>query len=186
MRKEERRKEWLTGIVLGIILTLLMTVKILAAPNNPIDAERERALQYLEANKIVIPEEVEEWAEYYGEIYDICPETIEAVCWVESRCTPTAQDGSKACKGLMQIKPGCHSKRMARLGVQNIFDTGGNIKVGTDYLAELGGSYDISEALMLYNGDTSGVDRYRRTNQISKYAAKVLEVSAALERAHFK
>lgn len=187
MRNDKRKEEWLTGILIGIILIFLLAVKAIAAPvNSPEDAEREKARQYLSSNAVVIPEEVEFWSEYYGEQYDICPETIEAICWVESRCTPTAQDASKACKGLMQIKPTCHRDRMNRLDVQNIFGIRENIKVGTDYLAELGGSYDISEALMLYNGDETGIARYHTTNEISRYATKVLEVSAALERAHFK
>ena len=152
MKREDKIKEWLTGIMIGLILTLLMTIKAFAAVNGPEDAERMAAELYLKENAVEIPEDVTFWAEYYGERYDICPETIEAVCWVESRCQNTAQDPSKACKGLMQIKPSCHSDRMARLGVQNIFDIAGNIEVGTDYLSS--DSYWGWLNIMSEDGDT--------------------------------
>lgn len=187
MRKEDKAKEWLTGILIGIILIFLLAVKAIAAPvNSPEDAEREKARQYLSANAVVIPEEVEFWSEYYGEQYDICPETIEAICWVESRCTPTAQDASKACKGLMQIKPTCHRDRMNRLDVQNIFGIRENIKVGTDYLAELGGTEDIAVSLAIYNGQSAQAIERTRQGEYTGYVKKVLTLSAALERDHGK
>lgn len=186
MKREDKIKEWLTGIMIGLILTLLMTIKAFAAVNGPEDAERAAAELYLEENAVEIPEDVTFWAEYYGERYDICPETIEAVCWVESRCQQTAQDPSKACKGLMQIKPACHSDRMARLGVQNIFDIAGNIEVGTDYLAELGGSEEIAVALAIYNGQSGQAVERTRQGEYQGYVKKVLTISQALERAHGK
>lgn len=172
-------KEWVTGIVIGLILMLLLSVKVLAA--TPEEAER-----YLSENAVEIPEEVEFWANHYGAMYGVKPEIIEAVCWVESRCTQDAQNADKSCKGLMQIKVSSHRARMQKCNVQNIFGIRENIKVGADYLAELDGERDISEALMAYNGDTNGVTRYRETGKVSKYAREVLEVSAALERLHNK
>ena len=165
---------------------MLTPTQALAAVNGPEDAERAKALSYLSENAVEIPEDVEYWAEYYGEQYDICPEVLEAVCWVESRCTQDAQSPDKSCKGLMQIHVNSHRARMQKCDVQNIFGIRENIKVGADLLNELQVDTDITEALCLYNGDTEGAKRYRETGKASRYARKVLEISEALERAHNK
>lgn len=171
-------------IIAGLLLMIPTTAQ--AAVNNPTDVERAKAIKYLSENAVSIPEDVEYWSEYYGEEYGVCPEVLEAVCWVESRCTQDAQSADKSCKGLMQIKVTSHRARMERCDVQNIFGIRENIKIGADYLAELDGERDITEALMMYNGDSTGVARYRETGKASRYARKVLEVSAALERLHNK
>lgn len=191
-RHDEAMKEWITGFVLGIVVTLFFIVcmahRVMAAPvNSPADVQKSEAIKYLSANRIEIPEDVEYFCIRYGSEYQICPEVLEAICWVESNCQPTAQSADKACKGLMQIKPGCHRSRMDRLGVRNIFGTWENIKTGADYLAELrGDEEDIAAALYIYNGNKSGADRYRQTKELTGYAAKVLKISEALERAHGK
>lgn len=171
------------AVIVGMILMIPTTAQ---AANNPTDAEREKAIQYLSENAVEIPEEVEFWCEYYGEKYDICPEVLEAVCWKESRCTQDAQSGDKTCKGLMQIKVGSHKARMQRCNVQNIFGVQENIKVGADYLSELQETEDIAVSLAKYNGASEAqVERVRQGNYTG-YVKKVLEVSAALERAHYK
>lgn len=171
-------------IIAGLLM--LIPTQAMAAVNGPEDAEKEKALSYLSENAVEIPEDVEYWAEYYGEQYDICPEVLEAVCWVESRCTQDAQSPDKSCKGLMQIHVNSHRARMEKCNVQNVFGVRENIKVGADLLNELQADTDITEALCLYNGDTTGAKVYRETGEASRYARKVLEISEALERAHNK
>lgn len=190
-RREEKLREWLTGFMCGIMLTLILTlllaIKVMAAPvNGPADAERAAAETYLSENRIEIPEDVTFWCEKYGQEYDICPEILEAVCWVESRCTPTAQSPDKECKGLMQIKPACHTTRMNRLNARNVFGVWENIKTGADYLAELQGTEDISVALALYNGQSAEAVERIRAGEYTGYVKKVLTISTALERAHGK
>ncbi len=171
MKREDKIKEYLTGLTIVLIIGILFFFKIAFA------AEEE----------VVIPDEIEFWCEKYGEEYDICPETLEAMCWVESRCTPSAQSDDKKCKGLMQINPSCHRERMNRLGARNVFGVWENIKTGTDYLAELrGDDLDIAAALYEYNGNSSGAERYRKTKEVTGYAKKVLEISAELEEKHGK
>ena len=133
---------------------------------------------------VEIPEEIQFWCEKYGKEYDICPEVIEAMCWVESRCQTTAQSPDKSCKGLLQVKPGCHQARMERLGVRNIFGTWENLKVGTDYLAELAEDEpDIGIALMKYNGSSQEkIEKARNGGKLSSYATNILNIAAELER----
>lgn len=171
MKREDKIKEYLTGLTIGLIIGILFFCKIAFA------AEEE----------VVIPEEIEFWCEKYGEEYDICPETLEAMCWVESRCTPSAQSEDKKCKGLMQINPNCHRERMDRLGARNVYGIWENIKTGTDYLAELrNDDPDIAVALYEYNGNSTGAERYRKTKEVTGYAKKVLDISAELEERHGK
>lgn len=180
------RREVDMKLIRAVIVAVILLPTTAMAANNPADVEREKAISYLSENRVEIPEEVEYWCEYYGEQYDICPEVLEAVCWKESRCTQDAQNADKSCKGLMQIHVNSHKARMQKCDVQNIFGIRENIKVGADLLNELQEDTDITEALCLYNGDTAGAERYRKTGKASQYATKVLEVSAALERVHFK
>lgn len=185
MKREEKIKEFLTGIIIGLLFGIIFFAKLaFGAPVD--DSEKARAEQYLDDEGVEIPEEVEFWAEYYGDRYDICPETIEAVCWVKSRCTPSAQDSTKSCKGLMQIKPSCHKDRMARLNALNVFGISDNIKIGTDYLSELGGSNEIAVALTIYNGQSDARVEAARKGELSGYVKKVLAISEALERVHGK
>ena len=176
----DKRKEYLTGIAIGLILGILFFGKL--AFGAPLDDSRD----YLEENGIEITEEVEFWAEYYGNRYGICPETIEAVCWVESRCIPSAQSSDKSCKGLMQIKPSCHTDRMIRLDARNVFNPANNIKIGTDYIAELMQDEDIATALTIYNGQSESRIEAARRGEYSGYVKKILKISEALERAHDK
>lgn len=178
MRK--KTSEYLTGISIGLLIGILFFMKLaFAAPVD--DAEA-----YLNDNGIEITEEVSFWAEYYGNKYDICPETIEAICWVESRCIPSVQSKDKACKGLMQIKPSCHKERMIRLNARNVFDPANNIKIGTDYLAELLQDEDLATALTIYNGQSQKKIEAARRGEYSKYVSNILKISEALERSHDK
>ena len=173
-------KEILTGVVIGLVIDILLVTK--AVFGAPVD-EPEK---YLEENDIEITDEVSFWSQYYGRKYNICPETIEAICWVESRCIPSAQSPDKSCKGLMQIKPSCHTERMIRLDARNVFDPANNIKIGTDYLAELMEDEDIATALTIYNGQSQKKIEAARRGEYSKYVTKILKISDALERAHNK
>lgn len=175
-----KTEEWLTGIALGLIIGILFFAKL------AFGAPLEDPEDYLEENSIEITEEVEFWAEYYGKKYGVCPETIEAVCWVESRCIPSVQSPDKECKGLMQIKPSCHTDRMIRLNARNVFDPANNIKIGTDYLAELMQDEDIATALTIYNGQSESRIEAARHGEYSSYVKQILKISEALERAHNK
>lgn len=185
-------KEFLTGVVLGLILTILLAVKVMASPvgdpYEPGKAEIDEAKAYLEEYQIKIPEDVEEACEYYGKKYGICPETLEAICWVESNCIPSVQSQDKSCKGLMQIKPSCHQDRMNKLNARNVFGIWDNIEVGTDYLCELlkDDSGDIAVALTLYNGQSRAKVEKARKGEYSKYVKKILRISGYLEIVHGK
>lgn len=70
--------------------------------------------------------------------------------------------------GYMQVAEKWHRGRMERLGVENLFDPGGNFRVGLDYLSELYGKYgDWDMALTVYNmGHNPGY--------VTDYAKKVM------------
>lgn len=179
----------LVGILAGMIigfLTIPQTVwgAVLQVPtgtsviddiSHPNTKEIEEATSYLSENRIVIPAEIEELCKKYGKEYDICPEILMAVCWVESNCIEDI-DNSQGCKGLMQVKHSCHRARMERLNCTDLHNAEENIKVGTDYLAELLETNDIRLSLALYNG---------HTNVNAGYINKVLKIAHALEVVHF-
>ena len=130
-----------------------------------------------------VPNEVREAAEKWGEVYNICPEFIEALAYQESRYQADVVSADGKYIGLCQINPGCHKKRMDKLGVDDLTDVDGNIAVACDYLAELFEQYegDVDVVVMAYNGDSSW-----KNGHTSKYAKEILERSAELERLHGK
>ena len=150
--------------------------------NQPNTREIEEAEAYLKENRVEVPADIEEFCIKYGKENGIAPELLEAIIWKESRFQPEAVN--RSCKGLMQVNTGCHKKRMDRLGVSDIYDPEGNIAVGSDYLRELfEANEDTATVLELYNGDGSAAADPTRD---SAYAKKVMAISTALERSHWK
>ena len=143
-----------------------------------IDREYARILseayETLELYQVAVPEDIREAQEESN----VCAELLEAVCWRESTFAPSAENAG--CSGLMQISTKWHRDRMKELGVTDIYDPQGNIRVGADYLAELFEKHDgdIYKVLMEYNGDSS--------EGVSEYAIEICQVSEALERIHGK
>ncbi len=147
---------------------------------------REDTLLYYDDD---IPYDVQECAQIYGQMYDIWPEFLEAIAFTESSYIPTAENGS--CVGLMQINLDCSDQieRMERLGLheEDMKTEDASMIVAADYLRELFDKYkDPAEVLIRYNGDRTGLRKYRKTGEISDYAKKVLELSEQLERKHGK
>lgn len=130
-----------------------------------------------------IPTEVRESAEKWGEVYNICPEFIEALAYQESRFKPEVVSADGSCIGLCQINQGCHKKRMERLDVTDLTDIDQNIHVAADYLAEIFAEHDGEPeiVLMIFNGDSSW-----QRGRTSAYAKEIVERSAELERLHGK
>lgn len=140
----------------------------------------------VEAEKITVPQKVQDACEKYGEQYGICPELLEAICWKESRFNNKVVDSTLKCIGLMQVNAPIHRKRMQRLGIYDLFDIDNNVHVGADILSELFKyNEDVGLVLMLYHGERNAYYKAKR-GKISKYAKEILEISEELERAHGK
>lgn len=131
-----------------------------------------------------IPQEYVAYCEEIGREYGICPELLEAIMESESSGNPQAGNGN--CKGLMQVNTQYHKGRMAKLGVDDIYDAKGNIRLAADYLLELFQEYqDIGTVLMVYNGSKNALERGERADY-TEYAAKIIRRSEQLERVHQK
>lgn len=142
------------------------------------------ALSYPQTVYAMEEQEVKELSDRVGTEFGICPETLQAIAWQESRYQEEAEAGG--CSGLMQVSKRWHRKRMERLGVTDLYDPEGNMRVAADYLSELADRYeDIGMVLMIYNGD-SQVAEYRETGELSDYAVAILEKSYQLEQEHGK
>jgi len=83
--------------------------------------------------------------------YKVDRTLILSVVWGESRCKSTAH-GKSDDRGLMQVVPKWHGRRMERLGVTNLFDPLQNLRTGTDFLSALRVTEDPARALAIYNG----------------------------------
>lgn len=133
---------------------------------------------------IYVPPEVIEISEELGEQYCICPELIQAICYVESTFRPDVENGG--CIGIMQVSERWHKDRMNRLGVTDLYDMKSNMTVAVDYLAELAtDGEDLEVALMRYHGESNIKERLE-DGETSWYVEKVLRLSAQLEEAHGK
>ncbi len=133
---------------------------------------------------VKVPESVLRISEELGAEYHLCPETLQAVGWVESRFDPEAENDG--CIGVMQVSEKWHKDRMAGLGVTDLKDIRGNMKVAADYLSELvNDGEDLEVALMRYHGESRVMERLSE-GELSEYVARVLEISAMLEYQHGK
>jgi len=116
------------------------------------------------------------------ELYpDVELSLILAIIQKESHYDPTV-NGSGAI-GLMQIIPSCHTDRISRLGVTDIWDPYSNILVGTDLINDLLKIYkDPGLALMCYNmGEGNALYKYNN-HGYSGYALEVLSIKEEIER----
>lgn len=131
-----------------------------------------------------VPEEVIQISEELGEQYAICPELIQAICYMESRFQPDAENGG--CIGIMQVSERWHGDRMERLGVTDLTDMRGNMLVAVDYLAELFEKYhEVVIVLAVYHGERGAVER-SKNREVSGYVRNILEISSGLETKHGK
>lgn len=83
----------------------------------------------------------------------IDPAIVMAMIWKESRFhADSVGDGGNSL-GLMQVQPRWHSKRMEKLGCDDLLDPHQNVVVGIDYLAACIHRYDgdVAKALVAYN-----------------------------------
>lgn len=197
--KKDKYGWLLIGLLGGMILgRLTIPTEVWGAPalkvakaqtviddiSNPNNAEIEEAERYLSENAVNVPPEIEEICKEYGKEYGIAPELLEAVCWKESRFQPDVVNASGTCHGIAQIHRGSHRARMEKLSVSNLYEPKENIHLAADYLAELFEQYeDPATVLEFYNGDGAAAADPNRT---SGYAQKILNVSNALERVHYK
>ncbi len=142
------------------------------------------AMEACAEEKVTVPEDVKAISEELGQANNICPETIQAVCWVESRFQPDAENGG--CVGIMQVAPKWHKERMDRLGVTDLTDMRQNMLVAVDYLSELvEDEEDMEEALMRYHGE-SRIQERLDSGEMSAYVESVLTLSAELEQRNGK
>ena len=82
--------------------------------------------------------------------------------------------------GLMQVQPKWSRERMKRLGVKNLLDPKGCVKIAIDILLEYAeDNNDLYYVLMAYNGGPAYSKRYYETSP-SDYALKVTERAAVL------
>lgn len=133
---------------------------------------------------IIVPEDVKEISEELGQVYNICPELIQAICWQESRFQPEAE--SAGCVGIMQVAPEWHQERMDKLGVTNLKDTRQNMIVAVDYLSDLlKDGEDMEEPLMRYHGESRIAEKLD-AGEMSEYVNSILTLTAELERQNGK
>ena len=156
--------------IIAILLTIAAVLLIVT------DAYAETAVE--------VPEEIRDISEELGQAYNICPEVIQSMCYIESRFKVDAENAG--CIGIMQVYEKWHKDRMKRLGVTDLKDPRQNMAVAVDYLAELvADGEDMEEALMRYHGE-SRINEKLEAGEMSDYVAAILELAAELERQNGK
>lgn len=138
-----------------------------------------------------IPDDIEEAAYIYGEMFNICPEFLEAICDKETggtyRCD--LKDRSGTCWGCMQINIKAQQERMADYGLteEDMLSADGGMIVAASLVAELFETYqDPAIVLMKYNGAKTALAKYRKTGELNYYTRYVLDLAAKLQEKHQK
>ena len=155
----------------------------------PVVAEAEEPAYYIDVNDGYITEDsLISICEYVGDMYDISPELLQAITWVESRYKVDAVSSCNA-KGLTQVMEKWNRDRIDRLGVTDLYDPYSSILLCADIISELRETKygeDISYVLMAYNMGATGAKKPYESGNISTYAKKVLEKTRKLELEHDK
>lgn len=122
-----------------------------------------------------------EWIIEYSASKGIDPFLILAIAERESGLNPNAVGDNGASIGLMQIQPRWSWGRMKMLGVDDLREPRGCVKVAIDILLEYKEKdSDLYFVLMAYNGGVAYAKR--NINTPSDYALKVSERAAELSR----
>lgn len=122
-----------------------------------------------------------EWIIEYSASKNIDPFLIFAIAERESGLNPNAVGDNGASLGLMQIQPRWSRERMKRLGVDDLREPRGCVKVAIDILLEYKEKdSDLYFVLMAYNGGMAYAKR--NINTPSDYALKVSERAVELSR----
>ena len=122
-----------------------------------------------------------EWILEYSASKNIDPFLILAIAERESGLNPNAVGDNGASLGLMQIQPRWSRERMKRLGVDDLREPRGCVKVAIDILLEYKEKdSDLYFVLMAYNGGVAYAKR--NINTPSDYALKVSERAVELSR----
>ena len=115
------------------------------------------------------------------EKHNISPAIIMALIEVESDFDAKATSPHGA-KGLMQVVPKWHSKRMERLGCTDLHDELQNVTVGIDYIAYLKEvKADLYWVLMAYNEGMDKANERLDNEDYSEYAIRIVEIARELE-----
>lgn len=134
-------------------------------------------------NKKINSDTLLEYVNEIGEIYNIDPYLLYAICEKESSMRIYVANKSRTCFGLMQVSEKWHKDRMDKLNVDNLFDPYGNILVAADFLAEL---FEINKdpyyVLMRYNMKTSTANELYKKGEISDYALKIVDRAEELKK----
>lgn len=165
-----------------IIAVVVLSFVFSAIPATEVEAN-SRSLDIVTEDDVV-PFEVRIACDLWGEIYDICPEFLEAIAFHESRFVQDAENGT--CIGVMQVNTAAHQKRIEKLGVTDICDINSNVMVAADYLAELFDEYDDPAVVLGYYHGEKNAKRRAESGILSPYVRAILEKSEELERAHGK
>lgn len=162
-----------------------------AAPSAPLGdevraSEPEAIFQQFEPSQVERIVAAQPYVEAAAAEYDLEPELLYGVIWVESRFQPKAKSPAGA-RGLMQLMPQTAAALAKQLGVARprSYDPKFNVTAGAYYLRRLLDRYEGDEILALaaYNAGAGNVNKWREQGKplpeySRNYVGKVLEARA--------
>ena len=160
---------------------IIETACVAEVEETPVVEEPKKEYRYIYSAPITF--------EMQEQIFDICEENhisfefVMAVIAQESSYRPNVTgDGGKS-KGLMQIQERYHGDVMEMLGVADLYDPIGNVKVGVYILCKhFEECDDVYYVLMKYNGGAAYANRMLEAGKVSNYAKEIVERSMEYER----
>lgn len=132
------------------------------------------------------------WVDAAAYDYELEPQLINAVIWVESRFNPKATSPAGA-QGMMQLMPPTAKELAQKLGKRrpSSYDPEFNITAGSLYLRKMLNKYDgdIERALAAYNAGPGNVDKWTRNGgslppRSVEYVTLVLDAKRRFEEHH--
>lgn len=121
---------------------------------------------------------------YIGNMYNIQPELLQSIAWVESSYIVNAVSKHNA-KGLCQVMEKWHKDRIIKLNITDIFDPYSSVLLCADILSDIrGGKYghDVRFMIMAYNMGVAGATKPYEVGNISDYTIKVMNKFQELKK----
>lgn len=170
------------------IAKIMIGAMLLATPCTVVEAKRPTIVEAASScapkvttkNGYITTGSIKKICKQVGEMYDISPEILRAIVYIESRYK--ANPGGKTYKGPCQIATKYCKAKMKELGITDPSDPYQNIILCADILNEYREKHGMTYAIMAYNSGPGAANKLRRRGRTTSYLRRVYSLEKKFKK----